>query len=151
MFILHFLPDALLSFIVNGILILGILGFAASFFFGYVVRWIPSILPYHLLIQIVSIVLLVSGVYFKGGYSVEMEWRSKVKILEEQIKIAEAQSSQANADLEKVREEKVKVIRDTQVIIKEKIVKVADKIDAECKIGKETTDILNDAAKGVKR
>lgn len=151
MFLLHFLPDAFLSFIVNGILILGILGFTASFFFGFVVRWIPSITPYHLLIQIVSIVLLVSGVYFKGGYSVEMDWRARVKNLEEQIKIAEAQSTQANEDLEKVRQEKVKVIRDTQVIIKEKIVKVADKIDADCKISKETTDILNDAAKGVKK
>ena len=151
MFLLSFIPDAVLALVVNSILIAGIVGFAASFFFGFVVRWLPSIAPYHLLIQIVSIILLVGGVYFKGGYSVEMEWRAKVAAMEEQIKILEAKSTQANEDLEKVRAEKVKVIRETQVVVKEKIVKVADKIDADCKITKETTELLNDAAKGVKK
>ena len=90
MFLLSFIPDAVLALVVNSILIAGIVGFAASFFFGFVVRWLPSIAPYHLLIQIVSIILLVAGVYFKGGYSVEQEWRSKVAAMQEQIKIAEA-------------------------------------------------------------
>lgn len=146
MFLLSFIPDALLAWVVNGVLIAGIVGFAISFFFGFIVRWLPSIAPYHLLIQILSIVLLVGGVYFKGGYSVEMEWRAKVAALEEQIKIAEAKSAQANEDLEKVRKEKVKVIRDTKIVVQEKIVKVAQQIDAECKVDPNAVKILNEAA-----
>ena len=92
MWMLAFLPDAFLAWIINTILITGIIGFAASFFFGYVVRWLPSIAPYHLLIQVVSIVLLVAGVYFKGGYSVEMDWRAKVAELESKVAIAEQKS-----------------------------------------------------------
>ena len=96
MWMLAFIPDAFLAWIINTILITGIIGFAASFFFGYVVRWLPAIAPYHLLIQVVSIVLLVAGVYFKGGYSVEMAWRERVAELEAKIAISEQKSKEVN-------------------------------------------------------
>lgn len=151
MFLLSFIPDSLLAWIINTILIAGIIGFAASFFFGFVIKYLPQLTPYRMIIQIVSIILLVAGVYFKGGYSVEMSWRARVAELEEQIKIAEAKSEQANVDLEKVRQEKVKVIKEKQVVIQEKIKTVEVKIDSQCKITADTLDILNDAAKGVKK
>lgn len=151
MWMLAFIPDTLLALIVNTILIAGIVGFAVSFFFGFVIRWLPSITPYRMIIQVVSIILLVAGVYFKGGYGVEMAWREKVKELEEKVKIAEAKSQQANEDLDKVRKEKVKVIRDTKVVVQEKIVKVAEKLDSECKIDPQAVKILNEAAAGGKK
>jgi len=145
-FLMSFIPDAFLAWVVNTILITGAVGFAASFFFGFVLRYLPSLAPYRMIIQIVSIVLLVAGVYFKGGYGVEMSWRERVRELEEKIKIAEAKSVQANEDLEKVRKEKVKVIRDTKVVVQEKIVKVAEKLDSECKVDPQAVKILNEAA-----
>ena len=78
MWLLTLLPSGLIAFIVNLILILGIVGFAASWFFGYVVRFLPSLLPYRMMIQIASIVLLIIGVYFKGGQVVEEKWRERV-------------------------------------------------------------------------
>ena len=143
---MSFIPDAFLAWVVNTILIAGAVGFVASFFFGFVLRYLPSLAPYRMIIQIVSIVLLVAGVYFKGGYGVEMSWRERVRELEEKIKIAEAKSVQANEDLEKVRKEKVKVIRDTKVVVQEKIVKVAEKLDSECKVDPQAVKILNEAA-----
>jgi uncharacterized protein YacL len=145
-FLMSFIPDAFLAWVVNTILIAGAVGFVASFFFGFVLRYLPSLAPYRMIIQIVSIVLLVAGVYFKGGYGVEMSWRERVRELEEKIKIAEAKSVQANEDLEKVRKEKVKVIRDTKVVVQEKIVKVAEKLDSECKVDPQAVKILNEAA-----
>jgi hypothetical protein len=145
-FLMSFIPDAFLAWVVNTILIAGAVGFVASFFFGFVLRYLPSLAPYRMIIQIVSIVLLVAGVYFKGGYGVEMSWRERVRELEEKIKIAEAKSIQANEDLEKVRKEKVKVIRDTKVVVQEKIVKVAEKLDSECKVDPQAVKILNEAA-----
>ena len=117
MFLLSFIPDALLAWVVNLVLLAGVIGFAASFFFGFVVRYLPQVAPYRMIIQIVSIVLLVAGVYFKGGQSAEMQWRERVRELEAKVAISEAQSKQANEDLEKVRKEKVKVIREQQVVI----------------------------------
>ena len=144
---LAFIPDTLLTWVVNIVFISGVVGFAASFFFGYVVRWLPSIAPYHLLIQIVSIVLLVCGVYFKGGYSVEMEWRKKVAELEAKIAVAEQQSKDANVKLEETIKEKTKVVKEKQIVIQTKIKEVEKIIDAECKVSPEVIQILNEASK----
>ena len=151
MWLLHFLPDSLLSFFVNTVLILGIVGFTASFFFGYVAKYLPQMIPYRMIIQIVSIVLLVAGVYFKGGKAAEMQWRERVRELEAKVAIAEQQSKEANVALEAKTKEKVQVIREKQVVIQEKIKTVQVAIDSQCKITAETIDILNDAAKGVKK
>ena len=151
MWMLAFIPDALLAWIVNTILIAGIVGFAASFFFGFVVRYLPAIAPYRMIVQIASIVLLVAGVYFKGGYSVEMEWRKKVAELEAKIAVAEQQSKDANTEIKTVYVDKVRVVKETQVVIQEKIKNVEVKIDSECKIAPEAISILNEAATGVKK
>jgi len=134
MWMLSFIPDAFLAWVVNTVLITGAVGFVASFFFGFVVRYLPVIAPYRMFIQIVSIVLLVAGVYFKGGYSVEMEWRKKVADLEEKVKVSEAKSAQANEDLENVRKEKVKVIHDTKVVVQQKIVEVEKRLILSVKL-----------------
>jgi hypothetical protein len=145
---LSFVPDSLLFWIVNTILIVGAIGSFLSFFVLHkILNRFPALAPYHLLIQIVSIVLLVAGVYLKGGYGVEMSWRERVADLEAKIKVAEAKSEQANIDLAAKQKEKVKVVKEVQVVIKEKIVQVASKIDAECKVDPDAISIINDAAK----
>ena len=151
MWMLAFIPDALLAWAINTVLIVGIVGFVASFFFGYVVRWLPAIAPYHLLIQVVSIVLLVAGVYFKGGYSVEMAWRERVAELESKIAISEQKSKEVNEKIVTVYKDRVKVVKETQVVVQEKIKTVELKIDSQCKITAETVDILNQAATGNKK
>ena len=150
MWMLAFIPDAFLAWVINTVLIAGVIGFAASFFFGYVVRWLPAIAPYHLLIQIISIVLLVSGVYFKGGYSVEMSWRNRVAELEAQVAKSEQKSKEVNEKIVTVYKDKVKIVKETQVVIQEKIKTVEVKIDSQCKITADTIDILNQAAGGKK-
>ena len=150
MWMLAFFPDAFLAWIINTILIVGIVGFVASFFFGFVVRWIPTIAPYHLLIQVISIVLLVGGVYFKGGYSVEMAWRERVAELEAKIAISEQKSKEVNEKIVTVYKDRVKVVKETQIVVQEKIKTVEVKIDSQCKITADTVDILNQAAAGKK-
>jgi len=152
MWMLAFFPDALLAWIINTILVAGIVGFVASLFFDYVVRWLPTIAPYHLLIQVISIVLLVAGVYFKGGYSVEMAWREKVAELEAKIAISEQQSVVVNEKIVTVYKDRVKVVKETQIVVQEKIKEVEIRIDSECKIAPDAVDILNEAASaGVKK
>ena len=147
---LSLIPDALLAWVINTILITGIIGITASFFFSFVVRWLPAIAPYHLLVQVVSVVLLVSGVYFKGAYSVEMSWRNKVAELEAQVAKAEQKSKEVNEKIVTVYKDKVKIVKETQVIVQEKIKTVEVKIDSQCKITDDTIDILNQAAGGTK-
>jgi hypothetical protein len=151
MWILTFLPDAFILWVVNIILLVGIVGFAASFFFGFVIRYIPSLTPHRLILQIVSIVLLVLGVYLKGGYSVEMKWRERVAELEQKVKVAEDKSKEANKEIQTVYVDRVKVVRDTQVVIQEKLKDVQVTIDSQCKVVPEVVDIHNQAATGAKK
>jgi len=151
MWMLSFLPDAFLVWIINIVLLAGIVGTTVSILFKVAIRWIPWIIPYRTLLQVVSIVLLLAGVYFKGGLAIEQEWRARVKDLEAKVAIAEAQSKDANTKIEKVYVDRVKVVKDTQVVIQEKLKTVEVKIDAQCKVVPEAINILNDAAAGVKK
>ena len=145
---LSFVPDSLLLWIVNTILVVGAVGSFLSFFVLHkILNKFPALAPYHLLIQIVSIVLLVAGVYLKGGYGVEMAWRERVANLEAKIKVAEEQSSTANDQIRTVVKEKIKVVKEVQVVVQERIKEVEKQIDAECKVDPEAINIINDAAK----
>ena len=146
MWLLHFLPDSFILWIVNIVFIVGLVGTIAGFF----IKFIPFVNTYRLPVQVVSIVLLCLGIYLKGGYSVEMAWRERVSDLEKQIEVAQAKSDQANKDLVAEREKKTKVIKEVQVVIQERIKEVSKKIDAECKVAPEAISILNDAALNVK-
>lgn len=153
MFLLSFIPDALILWVVNAILISGIVGTIVSFFFGFFARWIPQLYSIRLPLQIISLVLLIAGVYFKGGVGVEMEWRARVADLEAKVAVAEQQAKDANGKIVEKIVERVKVVKDTKVVIQEKLKTVEVKIDAQCKVAPEAITILNDAASnpGVKK
>ncbi len=100
-----------------------------------------------MLLQIVGLVLLIVGVYFKGGVGVELEWRERVRIAEEKVRIAEEKSKEVNTVIQKVYVDKIKTVKDTQIVVQEKIVEKEKIIDAECKVTKDVIDIHNQAAK----
>lgn len=147
MFLLNFVPDALIQLVVNGVLIAGIVGCVVSFFFGFFVRWIPWIIPYRMILQILGLILLIAGVYFKGGVGVEMEWRERVKAAQEQVKAAEERSEKINKELELAKKEKDKAVSESKKKIKETIVIQSATIDDKCKVAPEALNIINEAAK----
>lgn len=147
MFLLNFIPDALLLWVVNAVLIAGVVGTVVAFFFGFFVRYLPWIIPYRMFLQVAGLILLVAGVYFKGGVGVEMEWRARVAEMEAKIAKAEEESKVVNEKIETVYVDRIKTIKEKQIVIQEKIVEKEKIIDAECKIVPETLDILNEAAK----
>jgi len=147
MWMLSFVPDALLHIVVIGIMIAGIAIYALSF----LTRFVPPLIPYSGIARIFGTILTVVGIYFFGSYSTEMLWRAKVTELEKQIKISEAKSKEINIQIQKVYVDRVKVVKQTQIVIQEKIKEVEIKIDSECKVAPEAVDILNEAAAGVKK
>jgi hypothetical protein len=78
--------------LVNGLIIVGLVGISAA----WIARWVPYFNLYRGPIQLIGIVCLVLGVYFKGGADVERAWRERVAELEAKIAIAEKQSVEAN-------------------------------------------------------
>jgi hypothetical protein len=130
MWLLSFLPSDFLLFIINTVLVGGAIGAVV----GFVGSRLPLIGNYANIIKYVSIALLCIGIYWKGGYSVEQEWRQRVAELEEKIKDAEAKSQQTNVVIEtKIRERTKRVV--------EKV------IDAKCELDPNVVSILNEAAK----
>jgi uncharacterized membrane protein len=128
-----------------------IIGAVSSFLFFFVLhrvlRWFPTLAPYYLLLQIISAVLLVAGIYFKGGYGVEMEWREKVRIAQEKAALAEQQAKEANSKIQTKIVEKVKVVKENTIVYRDRILEVEKIIDKECKVAPEAIDIHNAAAK----
>lgn len=147
MFLLNFIPDAFLLWVVNTILLAGIIGTVVAFFFGFFVRYLPWIIPYRMLLQVVALVLLIAGVYFKGGVGVETEWRSRVAEMEAKVAKAEAESKTVNQNIKEKIVEKIRYVKERETVIQEKIVNVTVKIDSQCKVAPEAIEILNSAAK----
>ncbi len=151
MWMLAFIPDSFLIYVINAILIAGAIGSVLFFFVLHkILRWFPALSPYYLILQVISAVLLVAGIYLKGGYSVEMEWRAKVAELEEKVRVSETKSKEVNTVIQKVYVDKVKTVKDTQIVIQEKIKEVEKIIDKDCKVAPEAIDLHNAAAKNVK-
>jgi hypothetical protein len=151
MFLLSFVPDSLLAWIINTILIAGAVGSFLTFFVLHrILNKFPALAPYYLLLQIVSAVMLVAGIYFKGGYGVEMEWREKLRAAEERAAIAEAKAAETNIVIQEKIVEKIKVVKEVQVVNRDRIVKQKEYIDKECKVPQIAIDIHNDAAKNRK-
>jgi hypothetical protein len=145
MWILHFLPDTLIIWVCNLTLLLGVLAVIAGLF----AHRIPLIWQYQVPFKVLGIALLALGVYFRGGYAVEMAWRERV--LELEAKVAQAQEAS----------EKVNTVIQTQVVTKTRVIKEkADtivqyvdrekeiiKFDNTCPIPQEAIDVHNEAAR----
>jgi hypothetical protein len=108
MWLLSFLPTGFLEFIINAVLIAGISGTILGFFGSK----IPFVSSYSNIIKYVSIVLFCVGLYWKGGFSVEKEWRQRVEEMEAKVRAAEEKSKEVNTEIETKLVERTKVIRE---------------------------------------
>ena len=91
---------------------------------GLFAHRIPLIWQYQLPFKVLGIALLASGVYFRGGYAVEMTWRERVAEVEAKLKIAEEQSAQENVRIE------TKVVNRT-LYVKERAQEIVKYVDRE--------------------
>ena len=133
-------------------LLAGIALTATAFF----IRRIPIINQYRTPAQVLGIALLVMGVYWRGGYAIEMEWRERVAEVEARVAAAEAASKEENVKIV------TKVVTKTQVIrtrgetitkyIDREIVQYDTKFapGGQCEIPQEFIKALNDAAEAPK-
>jgi hypothetical protein len=147
MWMLAWVPDSYLLLAVHAVLVAGAIGTFLSFFLLHrIVRWFPMLAPWHLLLQIISIALLVGGVYFKGGYDTEASWRAKVKEAEDKVAVVEEASKELNSRLEEERKKKQKVKVEYYNTVKTEIKEVEKIIDAKCELDPKVIELHNKAA-----
>ena len=148
MWILHFLPDSVILWFCNILLLTGLVLVIAGFF----AHRIPLVWQYQLPFKVLGIALLVAGVYFRGGYAVEAEWRERVAEVEQKLQAAEAESAKENVRIqERVVKKTEYITRRGQDIIQyvdREIVRYDTKFapGGQCEIPREFIKALNQAA-----
>ena len=130
MWILHLLPDSFLIWVVNIACLAGLSMTILGFFFG----WIPGVSRYKTPLQILGIIILTVGVYWKGGYSTEMEWRARVAEVEKKVAVAEAKAKEANTKVQEKIVTKIVKIQEKAAAVSENIRRKKTVINAECNL-----------------
>jgi hypothetical protein len=136
------IPTAVIAWVVNGLIVVGIVGVCAS----WVAKWIPFVNMYRGPVQLVGIVCLVLGVYMKGGADVEMRWRNKVEEFQNKIAVAELQSKEANKKLVDELKKSSQLTKEVKDANKAKIRANAVKIDSECRVPDIAIELHNGAS-----
>ena len=143
MWIIQHLPEI----VVHLIFAAGVLGIIAGFFLGF----IPSIKPYKLAIQVISLLVFTLGVYLQGALTDTKEWELKVKELEVKVAQAEAKSAKVNTVIQERVVTKTKVVKekadeiikyiDRDVVKREEVIKYVER----CSLPQDIVDAHNRA------
>lgn len=148
MWILKWLPD----WIFYGILFLGIVGLISTYLVNFLSKFIPQLYIYKTPIQIISIIMIVYGVFMVGAIHNNEQWEARVKELEDKVKIAEEKSEEVNTQIVEKIVTRNKIIKEKgdEVIqyIDREVVKYDTKFlpGGECEIPKEFIQSINKAA-----
>lgn len=142
---LQFLPDAVILWFCNILLLVGIVLTVLGFF----VHRLPFLYQYQLPFKIAGVILLAAGVYFRGGYAVEMTWRERVTELEKKLSVAEAKSAEVNTVIEQKVVYRDRVVREQGKTLTEYVDReVVKLIPAQCdRLPQELIDVHNRAAR----
>ena len=139
MWILKWLP----FWIFYAMFFAGVVGFLAT----YLIRFIPipAIYMYKTPIQLVSVALIVIGVYMAGAISNEEAWLARVAELEVKVAQAEVKSAQENTKIVEKIIYKDRFVKEKGDTIIKYVDKEIVKYDNQCKIPQEFIKALNDA------
>jgi len=147
MFILHFLPDSIILAFCNILLFAGIVATAA----GFAAHRIPVLWSYQLGFKLAGILLLVLGVYFRGGLAVEEQWRERVAAVEARLAIAEKASTEANAQIDTRVQKQVTSIRQRMTYVKQYVDREVVRYNDQCVIPEPFINAHNAAAEAPKK
>ena len=147
MWILHFLPDSIILWFCNILLLTGIAATAA----GFVAHRVPALWSYQLGFKLGGIALLVLGVYFRGGLAVETEWRERVAAVEARLAVAEKASADANSQIDTRVQKQVTSIRQRMTYVKQYVDREVVRYNDQCAIPQPFINAHNAAAEAPKK
>jgi hypothetical protein len=133
------IPTAVITWIVNGLVIVGVVGVCAS----WIARWIPVVNTYQGPVKLIGIICLVVGVYLKGGVDVEIKWRRAAEELQAKADRAAEQSREANAKLSEEIRKNQKLNKDVKDAVKAGIKANAGKMDSQCTVDSVAIELHN--------
>lgn len=141
MWLIHRLPESMILMVTGGILALGALITVLSWATKYLNN--PYLHMYRLPIQIVGNLLLALGIYFHGGYQIEMEWRRQVEAAQAKIKEYENRVPVVNEKIVTKYLTRVKVVDRWVREKKDRNNQNAAAINKDCVLSQEAIDSYN--------
>ena len=139
--ILSFVPVEFWHWLVDMMLLAGVVGVIASIF----IKFIPFVTTWRHIIEPISVVLLIVSAYFKGGFVAETQWQAQVDAMKAKVAVAEEQGKVVNAEIQTKIITRTKLIHDTKIVTKELLKEKEVAIDNQCSVPDVIT-VLNRAA-----
>ena len=139
---IYWLIALLPTWVIFALLGVGAAGLFAAFFIGR----IPFIKQYNFPIKIVSVLLLLCGVYLNGAYAHKESTAKAVAELKQKLAEAEAKSQKTNVEIVE------KIVKDTEVVrvkgrtVTQYIDREIVKYDNKCELPNEVIKAHNAAA-----
>ena len=145
MWLLSFIPDSFLVWVIN----IALIGGASAFVLGHLTKWIPFAGKQALILRLVGLVILIPALYFKGGYGVEMEYRARIAEMQAKIAIAEEKSKQENVKIVEKIVSETKIIREDTAETNYLIEQMKGQLNrAGCELTSEAIDLYNEGMQG---
>jgi hypothetical protein len=148
MWLITFLPDAMVALVIYTIIIAG----AGLLIASGLTRWFPVVAAYRTPMQIMGIVIFSFGIYLQGARANEAVWQQRVQDLEAKVARAEAASAQATVQIVEKVVNKTRVVREkaqTEIQFIDRVVKENQEIIKyveRCPVPAELLDAHNRAA-----
>lgn len=122
-------------------LVVGIAGLLASLFLSF----IPFVTKYSIPLKLISVGIIVMGVWFEGLNYANDYWKLKSAELEIQLATAQAKAAEVNTQIVEKIVVKHKIIKEKSDVIAQKIESRRDAINAECKLSDDAWVLYNAA------
>lgn len=143
MWILQWLPWWLFYVV----LALGLFGLVVTYLLKFIP--LPIIHVYKTPLQIVSIILVVIGVYMLGSIANERAWQARIKELEVKLAQAEAEGAKENIKIVEKVVVQQKIVRERGQNIVQYVDREVVKYDTKCEIPQPFVDAHNRAAEKI--
>jgi hypothetical protein len=151
MWILHFIPDSLIQLVIQIILATGLLLTVITTVGKPLLKYAYSPAAQFIgILQFFSVLILIIGVFFEGGYATEMEWRHRVEEVQAKVEAAEAKSKEVSVQINTKVVTRTKVIHDHGQIVRQYIDREVTKYDNQCVIPDAFVKAHNDSAEAPK-
>ena len=144
MWILEWIPNWFFYLI----LLMGVVGFAITYLIKFIP--IPAIYVYRTPIQIVSVLMIVFGVYMAGSIANNDSWLAKVKEVEAKLAEAEAKGAQETVKIVERVVVQNRVVREKGQNIIQYVDREVVKYDNKCEIPTPFIEAHNNATQNEK-
>lgn len=144
MWLLSLIPDSILYGFVWMMIVAGAVGYVATMF-TFLMPYSKIMTP---LVRVLSVALMVGGVYLYGGYGVNKYWLDQVKKQKEEIARIEKESQKVTEKIVVEYKEKVKVVKEKGDVIIQKVPEyITKESDTKCVIPNSFVVLHDSAAK----